>query len=158
MSVPAPINATVPNAPLFDGAKPLQTVWHNFFVTMLSRTGGAPGTDVNNVKITSEQITDASPIGLDVLTAPDEATAREAIGAGTSDLTLEDVATGLNGGDAFGTYSETTDTWALTLNPTGVAPGIYTSVTVDAKGRVTAGSGGGAAGGFNYGFALALGL
>jgi len=39
-------------------------------------------------EVTSAQISDATDVGRDVLTAEDAATARSAIGAGTSDLTI----------------------------------------------------------------------
>lgn len=157
MTATGNVVATVPPTPIVTGNGMLPSEWRLFFTQLLTRTGGSSGGGGIAGTITSSQISDATPIGIAVLTASSQADARAAIGAGTSNLTLQGVATGLLGGDAGGVYDPKTGTWAIELNPTGVEPGTYSSVTVDASGRVTAGSEGGASG-INYGYALALGL
>ena len=112
--------------------------------------GGIPGT------ITSSQISDSTSIGRDLLTVQSALLAREVIGAGTSDLTVETVAESVVGGTVVASYDAENGTWSMTLRPTGVAAGTYTSVQVEADGRVTGGSLG--SGALDYATALAYGL
>lgn len=145
MATAAVVNATVPSAPMFEGAGRLVPVWHLFFTTLLTRTGGTQGQDINHVTVTSAQISDASAVGRNVLTAPTASAARSAIGAGTSNLALTDVANALNGNAnstlAFA-YDPTTRTIESTIDPTGVVPAAYgaygksLTMTLLADGRV----------------------
>jgi hypothetical protein len=63
--------------------------------------GGGAGT-----MITSDQISDATTIGKAVLTAADEAAARQAIGAGTSSLALGTTSATAMAGDKMPTSTE----------------------------------------------------
>lgn len=63
-------------------------------VTVLTPEDGGAGGDV-----TSDQITDASEVGKKLLTASDDAAARQAIGAGTSSLKVGTAATDAKAGN-----------------------------------------------------------
>jgi len=134
----------------------LPSEWRSFFTLLLQRTGGASGGGGTGGTITSAQISDATPTGRAVLTAPDAVAARAVIGAGTSSLTLQTVANSVTGGSVSAAYNSQGNTWSLSLRATGVAPGTYSSVTVAADGRVTAASDAGES--LDYATALAYGL
>lgn len=150
------VAANVPPTPIAVGVGPLPSEWRSFFTTLLSRTGGGSGGGGIPGTITSSQISDSTPIGRDLLTAQSALLAREVIGAGTSDLTVETVAESVVGGTVVASYDAGNGTWSMTLRPTGVAAGTYTSVQVEADGRVTGGSP--ASDALDYATALAYGL
>lgn len=70
--------------------------------------GGVPAGEV-----TSADITDASEVGVDVLTAADAAAARSAIGAGTSNLTIGTSASTAKAGDYQPTAANISDSTAV---------------------------------------------
>lgn len=148
--------ANVPPTPIAVGVGPLPSEWRSFFTTLLSRTGGGSGGGGIPGTITSSQISDATPTGRAVLTAPDAVAARAVIGAGTSDLTIQNVAQSVSGGVVEAGYDPAGNTWAMTLKPTGVPAGTYNAVTVGIDGRVTGGSP--ASDALDYATALAYGL
>lgn len=80
--------------------------------------GGGEGGD-----ITASQITDATATGRGVLTAPNAAAARTAIGAGTSSLSLGTTATTAKAGNYVPAWSE------VTGKPTTFPPAIGTTAT-----------------------------
>lgn len=81
-------------------------------------TGGGGGGEPTPV--TSDDITDASEVGKEVLTAANQADARAAIGAGTSNLVIGTTATTAKAGNAVQTAAQTT--------ATAIAPGTGTNV------------------------------
>jgi hypothetical protein len=143
---PLQINGTVPVSPIAQGLPPISSDWRLFFTTLVNRTGGSQGTDVNNVTIKSSQITDAGATGIAVLQSATPVAARTVIGAGTSDLTLQQIASSIEGTGISSSYDSQANEIALTLTPTGVTAGIYGGVgqsaafTVGADGRLTAAS------------------
>ncbi len=147
---------SVPPTPIAMGVGPIPPEWRSFFTLLLSRTGGSSGGNLISGSITSAQISDATGVGREVLTAADASLARQAIGAGTSSLTIAGVVSSLSGGTVQGGYNAASGTWSLTLDSTGVAPGTYNAVTVGEDGRVTGGSP--ASDTLDYATALAFGL
>lgn len=142
-TTPLNLGATVPQSSMWSGVPPISNEWRLFFTSLLNRTGGGQGTDVNNVKIKIAQITDAGATGAAVLAASTPLAAREAMGAGTSNLTLQSIEQALVGqGIVFG-YDPTTQTIEASLSPTGVAAGTYggtgqdLQITLGVDGRVT---------------------
>ena len=142
--LPLNLGATVPQSSMWVGAPPIGTEWRLFFTSLLNRTGGGQGTDVNNVQIKIAQITDAGATGAAVLAASTPAAARQAMGAGTSNLTLQSIEAALEGqGIAFG-FDPTTQANSAPLTETGGFAGIYggsgqdLQITVGTDGRVTA--------------------
>ena len=140
---PIQISNTVPVSPIFVGALPIGTEWRQFFTTLLNRTGGTTGTDVNNVKIKSSQITDAGLTGIAVLQSQTPAAARTAIGAGTSNLTVQLVAAAIAGTGIDVGYDAEADQIELSIAPSGVTPGAYggagsaVALTIGEDGRIT---------------------
>lgn len=146
MSASFNTNSDVPATPITPGTGQISPEWRSFFVNLLNRTGGSQGIDVNNITIKSNQISDATPIGIAVLTAESEQDARTAIGAGTSSLTLQEVAsalTGATGSTLVFTYNATTEQISGTISPSDVTAGTYggnnlsAQITVGKDGRVT---------------------
>lgn len=122
------VSTTVPASPIVPGGPMLPAVWRTFFNVILNRTGGEPGTDVNNITIKSSQISDATSTGIAVLTAKNAGDAREAIGAGTSNLTLESIAQALTGNaqsTVLFTYNAGNQQITSALKSTGIAEGYY---------------------------------
>src|SRR5690554_516119 len=78
----------------------------------------------------STDITDATAVGISVLTAVDAATARTAIGAGTSNLTIGTTSDTAKAGD-YTPPNATTGTRGLVLMGTAVADAIDTNDIVD---------------------------
>lgn len=143
ISTPLQITGTVPVSPISSGALPITTEWRAFFTTLLTRTGGTVGTDVNNVQIKSTQITDSGATGRAVLQSATPEAARTAIGAGTSDLTLAQVGTSFAGHTITFNYDSSSQQIDADLKTTGVHAGTYggsgqdLQISVDAYGRVT---------------------
>lgn len=87
---------------------------------------------------TADGISDATEVGRDVLTASDAAAARAAIGAGTGSGTVTSVAVTSSNLDVSGSPVTGSGSISVSLPNSGVTPGSYRNVTVDATGRVTA--------------------
>lgn len=96
----------------------------------------------------ASEISDSTSAGRAVLTAANAAAQRTALGLGTlatQSGTFSGTSSGTNTGDQTITLTGDvtgtgTGSFAATLSATGVSAGTYRSVTVDAKGRVTAGT------------------
>lgn len=103
--------------------------------TSTVNTGLAGKSDTGHTH-TASQISDSTTVGRGVLTAADAASARAAIGAGTSSaagtVTQVTAGTGLSGGAI-------TTSGTVSMPNTGSA-GTYSGVTTDAQGRVSAGT------------------
>ena len=101
--------------------------WFNlpFRVWTLEQNSGGP------TEITSSDITDATNIGVSLLTSEDEASARNAIGAGTgnSNLTIGTTATTAKAGNYVPTWSEIAD------KPATFPPTIGTTATTAKAGN-----------------------
>jgi hypothetical protein len=112
--------------------------------------GLAIGTDVAAASHThtASAISDSTAAGRALLTGADAAAQRTSLGLGslaTQSGTFSGTSSGTNTGDQTITLTgdvtgSGTGSFAATLANTGVTAGTFTSVTVDAKGRVTAGS------------------
>jgi hypothetical protein len=112
--------------------------------------GLAIGTDVAAASHThaASAISDSTAAGRALLTGGDAAAQRTSLGLGslaTQSGTFSGTSSGTNTGDQTITLTgdvtgSGTGSFAATLSSTGVTAGTFTSVTVDAKGRVTAGS------------------
>jgi hypothetical protein len=97
---------------------------------------------------TASAISDSTAAGRSLLTAADASAQRTSLGLGslaTQSGTFSGSSSGTNTGDQTITLTgdvtgSGTGSFAATLSNTGVTAGTFTSVTVDAKGRVTAGS------------------
>jgi hypothetical protein len=86
------------NAAIADGWQPLgaPTLADDGMLVQALVKGAPSG---GSGEVTAADITDATTVGRDVLTAADAAAARTAIGAGTSDLTLGTTASTAKAGD-----------------------------------------------------------
>jgi hypothetical protein len=152
----ANLTGNVPPTPIAAGLPPISSEWRSFFSTLLSRTGGAAGSDSS--QITVAQLVDATDIGRAILRADDGSAVRGLIGAGSSNLTLADVAKAMDASGTVVRASYEAGVIATSLEPTGVKPGTYNGITIGADGRVTAAASQQAGTAFDYATALGLGL
>jgi len=119
-------------AAINDGWQPLgvpTTAADGSFVQALIK-GTPPSNGGGSGGVSSADITDATAVGISVLTAADAATARAAIGAGTSNLTIGTTSDTAKAGD-YTPPNATTGTRGLVLMGTAVADAIDTNDIVD---------------------------